>query len=437
MLSLSCALLAAVAPSDAKPQEPALANWPQWRGPLGAGVAPQSSAPLRFDADTGVKWKVALPGRGRSSPIVWNDLVFVTTAVPTSEVEPSGDRPRRREPRLLEHDFRVLALRRDDGSLAWSRTAATVVPHEGFHRRYSSLANPSPVTDGERVYAFFGSRGLYAYGLDGDLHWERDFGVEMETFGPFGEAATPALHGDFLVVVFDHQAQSFIEAVDRHTGETLWKTLRESDTSWSSPFIVEHLGGALVVVSGSDALSAYDLATGDLAWTSAVVRPQPIPTPVAGGGLLFAASRAPERRVQALDLGTAADGAVAARWELDDVASYSPSPMLWDGELYVVRDGGLSGGASRLSVLDAATGEPHYMGQRLPSRYTIKASPVGADGRVYLATEEGDVLVIRRGGAFEVLATNAMGEPFIASPAIAHGELFLRGVNHLFCISAD
>lgn len=419
-----------------EPQE-ALANWPQWRGPLGTGVAPIGGGPLHFSATEGVKWKVEIPGRGQSSPIVWDDLVFVTTAVPIPDETEPGDRPRRRRPRLVDHDFRLMAIRRDDGSVAWSRTAIVATPHEGYHRTLSSLANPSPVTDGERVYAFFGSRGLYAYDLAGEPQWSRDFGVEMESFGQFGEASSPALHDDTLVVVFDHQGQSFIEALDSTTGATRWKQLRDEGTSWSSPYIVEveDNGRALVVTSAGRRITAYDLGSGEVVWQAQGTTPHPIPTPVAGGGLLFVASGSPERRVRAIRLESgAATPPGTAVWELDGPAPYNPSPLLWDNELYLVRDGALNSGTSRLSLLDAPSGDPHYLSAELPGRYTIKASPVGAGNRVYLATEEGDVLVIRRGPVPEVLAVNAMGEPFIASPAIAHGQLFLRGRTHLFCI---
>lgn len=238
----------------------ARANWPHWRGPLGNGVAPASTPPVRFGADDAVRWRTEIPGRGNSSPVVWEDLVFVTTAVPVEQRAEGGDRPRRRRPILLEHDFRLLAVRRADGVVAWSRTAKVATPHEGYHRTQSSYANPSPITDGQQVYAFFGSRGLYAFDLDGEPLWQRDFGVQMQTYGQFGEGSSPALHADTLVLQFDHQGQSFIEAVDRHSGATLWKRLRDEDTSWSSPYIVEHGGRALVVTSGGNHVTAYDLA---------------------------------------------------------------------------------------------------------------------------------------------------------------------------------
>ena len=412
------------------------ANWPQWRGPLATGVAPSSDPPARFGAAAGVMWKTEIPGRGQSSPIVWGDLVFVTTAVPTEpEVRPS-ERPRRRRLLLVPHEFRLIALDRGSGEVRWSRTAITAEPHEGYHRTFSSYANASPVTDGERVYAFFGSRGLYAYDLHGEPVWSRDFDVEMESYGSFGEASGPALHGDTIVVLFDHEGQSFIEAVDVLDGRSRWKRLREEDTSWTTPLIVEHGGRTLAVASGGNFVTAYDLGSGEVVWRARGMTPHPIPTPVAGEGLLIAVSGSRERRALAIRLGrqgnlTRTD---AIAWSLDRGAPYNPSPLLWDDELYLVRDGGLNVGSSRLSLLDVRTGEPAYLEESIGG-YSIKASPVGAAGRIYLPTEEGDVLVIRRGPDPELLAVNRLGEPFIASPAIAGDELYLRGRRHLFCIA--
>ena len=413
------------------------ANWPQWRGPLGTGVAPTSDAPLHFSASQGVKWRAAIPGRGLSSPIVWGDLVFVTTAVPTEEEEMADDRPRRRQQRLVAQEFRVIALDRGTGEIRWSRTAITTEPHEGHHRTSSSYANPSAVTDGERVYAFFGSRGLYAYDFDGNLAWSRDFGVQMSTFGHFGEASSPALHAETIVLLFDHEEESFIEAVNTRNGETRWKRARDEDTSWSSPLIVEHDDVTHVVTSAGNFITSYDLANGDVVWRAPGLNPHPIPTPVTNGSLLIATSASRESRVQAIELGRRGDlsASDAVAWSYEKAAPYNPSPLLWDDELYLVRDGGMNVGAGRISLLDARTGEPQYLMLDLPGEYTIKASPVAAGDRIYLVSEEGDVIVLRRGAEFEVLAVNPMDEPFIASPAIAHGELFLRGFEHVICVT--
>jgi outer membrane protein assembly factor BamB len=276
---------------------------------------------------------------------------------------------------------------------------------------------------------------LYAFDLNGEALWAHDFGVEMEIFGNFGEASSPVLFGNTIVVVFDHQGESFIEALDTRDGSTRWRRSRDEGTAWSSPYVVEHDGAVLVVTSGGKHITAYDIGTGQIEWRSPGLTPGPIPTPVAGGGLLFVASGSRERRVRAIDLSrTAGVGGAAIAWELARAAPYNPSPLLWGDELYLVRDGGMNAGTSRLSLIDARTGEARYLQERLPAAYTIKASPVGAGDKVYLLTEEGDVLVLRRGAPLEVLAINPMGEPFVASPAIAHGELFLRSRTHLFCI---
>jgi len=446
---LSVSLAAAPPPLSQTPEAPArppsaqqldpAANWPQWRGPLGSGVAPVSNAPIHFSATEGVKWRADIPGRGLSSPIIWGDLVFVTTAVPMEEEEASDDRPRRRQVRLVAHEFRVVALDRGTGEIRWSRTAITAEPHEGHHRTLSSYANASPVTDGHRIYAFFGSRGLYAYDFDGTLAWSRDFGVQMSTFGHFGEGSGPALHGETIVLLFDHEEESFIEAVDTRTGETRWRRARDEDTSWSSPLIVEHDDVVHVVTSAGNFITSYDLGSGDVVWKAPGLNPHPIPTPVSTGDLLIATSASRESRVRAIELGRRGDlsGSDAVAWSFEKAAPFNPSPLLWDDELYLVRDGGMNVGTGRVSLLDARTGEPHYLMQHLPGEYTIKASPVAAGDRLYLATEEGDVVVVRRGPEFEILAVNPMGEPFIASPAIAHGELFLRGISQVICVSGD
>ena len=418
------------------PQGEAGRYWPQWRGPLGTGLAPMSDAPVRFSPNDGVKWKTPIPGRGHSTPIIWRDRVFVTTAVATEE-QPRPDRPRRRRTRLVPHEFRLIAVDRDSGEVAWSSVAVTTRPHEGYHRSLSSFANASPVTDGERVYAFFGSRGLHAFDMSGELAWSRDFGVEMETYGPFGEASSPALYGDTIVVVFDHEGQSFVEAVDKNNGETRWKRLRDEETSWASPIVAVHEGRPQVVTSAGNFITAYDLTSGDLLWQARGMTPHPVPTPVFGHGLLIAASGTTERRIRAIRLGYTGDltGSEAIAWAHDRAAPYNPSPLLWGSELYVVRDGAMNAGPSRLSLFDARTGRSHYLQERLPGNYAVKASPVGAGDKVFLATEQGDVIVIRRGHDFEVLAVNRMDERFLASPAIAGDELYLRGSDHLFCIS--
>lgn len=435
----------ATAPGASRHQAPAppgLAQWPSWRGPLGTGVAPLAEPPTVFSAERNLRWKTPIPGRGFSTPVVWGDHVFVTTAVPAEEAR-RGVRDRRRGRRrgrrgsIPKHSFDVLALELDTGRVRWRRTAVVARPHEGYHPALSSFANASPVTDGERVYAFFGSRGLYAFDLDGNPVWERDFGVEMRVFNRFGESSSPALHDDTIVVLFDHEGQSFLEAVDKHTGKRRWRRLRDEATSWSSPAITVHEGRPVVITSGGDQVRAYDLKTGEGLWHVGGMTPHPVPTPVAGDGLVFAASGSSERRLRVIRLGARGDlaGTDAVVWTLDRAAPYNPSPLLWGGILYLVRDGGLQTGSSRLSAFDARTGSVFYLEEKLPLGVTVKASPVGAAGRIYLCTEEGNVIVVRHGPELEVLAVNDLGERFIASPAVVGNRLVLRGDRHVFCVA--
>ena len=425
--------LRADAPADEAADE-ALQYWPQWRGPLGNGVA-TTDGPLHFGATENIKWKIDIPGRGFSTPIVWGHRLFLTTAIPVEQDGPSRGRGRS----LVRQRFDVICIDRRTGKILWQKTAKEAMPHEGYHRTLGSYATASPVTDGEHVYVFFGSFGLYSFDMDGNLEWSRDFDVKMQIFNRFGEGSTPALHGNTLVVLFDHEGQSFIEAVDKRSGETLWKIPRDEGTAWTSPYILVHEGRSQVVVTGRDFIRSHDLETGEEIWRCAGLSRLPIPTPVTGHGLLFAASGTGERRVRAIRLGETGDltDTDAVVWKLDRAAPYNPTPLLWGDELYLVRDGGLNRGTSMFSAFDAKTGSAHYVQKRLPSSYTVKASPVGAGDRIYLLTEEGDVLVIKRGTEFEVLAVNSMDEMFLASPIIVDGVLFLRGADHLFAISEN
>lgn len=433
-------------------------NWPSWRGPGKNGVA-ATAAPTKFSATENVKWKVELPGRGFGTPIIWGDKIFITAslAVPVESADDPDAKPKRAfmlgaAAPEVRHQLIVLCLDRTTGATIWKKTAREFLPHEGFHydgapfsdRSLSSYANQSPVTDGERLYVSFGSRGAYCYDLDGNLQWERDFidpstgePVRMKIYNRFGESSSPALHGDTLVFLFDHEGQSFIEAVNKQNGETIWKVDREADTTWGSPLAFEHEGQAQVCVVATDFITTYDLATGEVLWKCKGTSPHPASTPVVGNGLLYAVRGTQNREIRVIRLGGSGDltGTDAVVWQLSKAASYDPSALLWGDEFYVVRDGGMARGSSQLSNFDAATGDPHYLQERLPSAYTVKASPIGAGEHVYLASEEGDVIVLQRGPEYKVVAINEMDEMFLASPVVVAGELYLRGKKHLFCIS--
>ena len=415
--------------------------WPQWRGPRATGVAPEGDPPAQWSETENVRWKVPVPGNGSASPVVWGDRVFVLTALPAGSGDGSGGgfftRLRRRIMGTVgtgeRQSFVVLAIDRRDGSVIWERTASTEQPHEGRHGT-GSWASASAVTDGEVVCAFFGSRGLYCYDLDGELLWERDLG-DMRIRMGFGEGASPALHGDSLIVVWDHEGQSFITALDKRTGAVRWRTDRDEMTSWSTPLVVEAAGGSQVVTSATDGVRSYDVATGRLIWEGEGVTVNAIPTPVAANGFVYLMGGYRGSRLYAVDLGTARGdirGTDAIVWSLDRDTPYVPSPVLYDGTLYFTKSN-----SGVLSAYDAATGRNLFGPERLPGVRDLYASPVAAAGRLYIPSRDGATAVLEAGDSLSVISVNHLDDGFDASPAVAGGEIYLRGREYLYCIAAD
>jgi outer membrane protein assembly factor BamB len=398
-------------------------DWPTWRGPAHDGMA-RGDAPLTWSSTERVAWKATIPGRGFSSPVVWGDRIFVTTAVPTAAEAP-GSRGA-----IGEHRFLVMAIDRRTGKTLWEKVATVATPHEGYHAQYGSYASNSPITDGRYVIAFFGSRGLYAYTLDGELAWKKDFSP-LRMYNGFGEGAWTALDGNTLFVVLDHEGESFLLALDKTSGKELWRTPRQGNTNWSGPYILTHNGRKQLVISASREVVAYDPASGKQIWSARGLGQNTIPAPVAEGGMVFVMSGYRNPNLMAIRLGAEGDltNTDAIVWQNQRGNSYTPSPVLHEGKLYVLTDSGL------LSVFEGKTGKAFYQQTRLPKPYNFKASPVGANGKLYLASEEGDVIVVKMGETFEVLATNTLpDETFIATPAIMNGEIYLRGRNTLYCI---
>jgi outer membrane protein assembly factor BamB len=313
----------------------------------------------------------------------------------------------------------------------WERVAQEELPHEGTHRT-GSWASPSAVTDGEVICAFFGSRGLYCYDLDGRPLWETDLG-DMRIRMGFGEGASPTLYRDLLIVLWDHEGDSFLVAFDKRTGRERWRTPRDEDTSWTSPLVVELEEGAQVVTSATGAVRGYDVDTGRLVWHDQGVTQNAIPSPVAADGVVFVTSGYRGNRLAAIDL-SAASGDVresaAVIWSVDRDAPYVSSPLLHDGQLYV-----LKGNSGVLTSFDARTGARRYGPERLSGIRNVYASPVAAGGRVYVTSRDGTTIVLRTGPTFEILAVNTLDDGFDASPAIVDGEIYLRGQQFLYCIA--
>ena len=298
--------------------------------------------------------------------------------------------------------------------------------------RPAPWASPSGVADDEQVCAFFGSRGLYCYDHDGQLLWDRDFG-DLEIRMEFGEGASPVLYGDTIVINWDHQGQSFITALDKRTGEERWRVDRDEITSWATPLVVEHAGGAQVVTSASNRVRSYDLSTGRTVWESEGVTMNAIPSPVAADGVVYVTSGYRGNRLLAVRLADASgdiSNSNALVWSLDRDTPYVPSPLLHDGILYLVK-----GNSGILSAFDAKSGERLYGPERLPGIRSVYASPVAVGDHIYVPGREGTTLVIRAGREFEVVARNALDDGFDASPAPAGDELYLRGQNYLYCIA--
>jgi outer membrane protein assembly factor BamB len=331
-----------------------------------------------------------------------------------------------------QHRFVVMAVNRRDGKIAWQHTAREEAPHEGTHQEFGTMASASAVTDGQHVIASFESRGIHAFDMNGKLVWQKDLG-DKQMRNEFGEGSSPALYKDKLFVVWDHQGESFIVALNKATGAELWRAKRDEIDSWATPLVVEGGAGAQVVTGAMRRVRAYDTETGAIIWETAGLTMNPIPSPVASDGLVFLMSGFRGNSLKAVRYADAKGditGTANVVWTLDRDTPYVPSPLLYDGILYFLKsNNGL------LSAFDAKTGKPHYQAQRVDAVPSVFASPVGAAGRVYLLGQQGVGVVLKHGPTLEVVATNTLDDKFDASPALVDREMYLRGYEHLYCVA--
>jgi outer membrane protein assembly factor BamB len=315
--------------------------------------------------------------------------------------------------------------------MTWQKTLREEQPHEGHHPDHG-YASASPVTDGEHVYAYFGSRGLHCLDFAGNVRWSKDFG-RMRTRNSFGEGASPALHGGTIVVCWDDEGdKDFITALDKLTGKELWRTPRSEATGWSTPLVVEHRGRGQVIVSATGKVRSYELQTGAEIWSCAGQTANAIPTPVVSADTVFVTSGFRGNALYAIALGRNGDltGSNAVRWKREKNTPYVPSPLLVDSLIYTVTSNN-----GVLSCFDTADGRPHFEGERLEGIGGIYASPVSAKDRVYILGRDGTCLVIRKGPRLEILARNKLNDRTDASIALAGSDLFIRGHQNLYCIS--
>lgn len=412
-------------------------NWPQWRGPLGSGFAPSADPPVEWSENKNIRWKIELPGSGHSTPIVWGKIIFLTAAEAYGKPFPPqySGAPGAHDnlPVTSRHRFLVLAINRKDGRIVWKKQVQRATPHEGGHTT-ASLASNSPVTDGKSLFAYFGSRGLYCLNFEGELLWQKNLG-EMQTKHGHGEGSSPVLYGDSLIVNWDHEGQSLLVAFDKRTGKQRWKVHRDEVTSWSTPIVVEHAGKAQVIVSGTDRLRGYDLATGEIIWSCGGLSANIVASPVAGDGMVFAASSYEKQALLAIRLDGAKNditGTDRIAWSRKRLTPYVPSPLLYGDSLYFLRHY-----QGVLSRLDTKTGEDEHGPFRLAGIRNIYSSPVGAGGRVYITDRDGTTVVISHDDKPQFLSRNQLDDGFSASAAIIDHEVILRGHQYLYCIAAD
>ena len=414
-----------------------LDQWAQWRGPLGTGVAPRAHPPLEWSEDKNIRWKITIPGKGHSTPIIWGSRIFLTTAVPVGDAiaSPRQHAPGAHDNVVATHkqQFVVLAINRKNGAILWQRTLHTESPHETAHET-GSWASNSPVTDGEHLFVSFGSSGIYCLDMDGSLVWKTNLG-NMKILHGHGEGSSPALYGDTLVLNWDHEGESFVVALDKRTGRQRWKVARDEATSWSTPLIVEHEGRPQVIVSATKRVRAYDLADGHVIWECGGLSGNVVASPVAADGMVYVANSYETRAMLAIRLAKAhgdITNTEAVAWTRQRDTPYVPSPVLYDGMLCFLKHY-----QGFLTCVNATSGETLFGRQRIGGIQNVYASLVGAAGRIYIVDRRGLTAVIAHSESFEVLARNQLNDSFSASPAIVGGELYLRGERNLYCIAEE
>ncbi len=417
-----------------------LDNWHQWRGPLANGTAPHGKPPVKWDSQTNLKWKTELPGLGSATPIVWGDLVFVLTALDTGREADPADIPKadprfekKTTPPTTYHQFIVLAIDRNTGAVRWKHVAAELVPHEGHHPTHSYAAY-SPTTDGKFLYVSFGSPGLFCYDFNGKLQWKRTDLPRLETRLGWGEGGSLVLHGDALIVSRDQDGPSFLYVLDKRSGETRWKVPRDEVTTWNTPLVIDHKGRTQVIVLGTKFIRSYDLADGRSLWQCGGLTINCIPSALRydDSAICMSGYRGAAAFRISLDAVGDVTGSDKILWSYKRGTPYVPSPLLSGDLLYFTQSND-----PLLTCLNAKTGAVIFDRERLRALTSLYASPVEADGRIYITDRDGTTMVLQRGEKLKVLSVNRLDEPIDASPAVVGKQLFLRGAKHLYCIEGE
>ena len=439
-LSVCLSLLALICPVSVLQADTftdsAAVHWHQWRGPEANGVARRAKPAVNWGEGRNIGWKTAVDGSGTSTPIIWGNKVFLLTAINTGKVDPNLPKPEDQPKRVFgikfphtHWQFVVICLDRSTGKELWRRIATERVPHEGHHGD-NSFASASPTTDGQRLYCWFGSAGLYCYDLNGTRLWNRDLG-QARVGASLGEGCSPVIHDGKLVIVRDHSRQSSIHVLDAADGSTLWERRRDEPNAWATPRVLNHSGRTQIITAASNLIRSYDLADGRIIWQCSGLTGNVIPAPVVDQDLVYCMSGYQGYSLLALPLSRTGDltAVDAIVWKKSRATPYIPSPLLYDGRLYFNQSN-----QAILTCLNAATGDTLMDRTRLPGLSNLYASPVGADGRIYVTGRNGTTLVLKQSDTLEVLATNRLDDRIDASPAIAGSQMFLRGNRFLYCI---
>ena len=432
------------AAADAKPG----VDWPQFRGIRATGIGDGFALPATWNVakNEGVAWKTPVPGLGLSSPIVWGDLACVSTSISGQkdaglkvglygDVKPVLDD--------TEHEWRIYCLDKKTGAVRWQQTVLKAVPKIKRHTK-ASHANSTLATDGERLIAFFGSEGLYAYDLKGKLLWQKDLGVLdagwfTDPSAQWETGSSPIIHDNVVVIQADVQKGSFLGAFDARSGKELWRVSRSDVPTWGTPTVHQVNGQTQLIVNGWRHIGAYDFKTGKEIWKLTGGGDIPVPTPVVHEGLIFITNahgpKAPVYAIRETATGdiTLAEGATSnagVAWSAPRDGGYMCTPLVYRGLVYIVKYNGV------LSVYDAKTGEVKFQQRLAGGTSAFTSSPIAADGKVYLASEEGHVFVLKAGPTFEVLAENDMAESVLSTPAISEGALLYRTQNHVIAVRA-
>ena len=395
-------------------------QWGHWRGPTGNGTSLTATPPVEFGSQKNCRWKQTIPGRGSSSPVIWNDQVFITTAVPLR----TGD---------STLDFRLLCFDRQTGSKQWEHSCIQAIPHEGTHST-NGYASASPCTNGTHVYAHFGSQGLYCLTMDGQRVWNKDFG-NMQTRNEFGEGSSPTLVDDKIVIPWDHEGPSRLICLKATTGETLWDIPRDEPTCWATPLIVSRADGSKqVAMNGQNAARGYDLATGKELWQCGGQTVRPVASAVSADGLVLIGSGFRGSFLGCFDL--TGNGNIQSsphvHWTVSRNTPDIASPLLHDGKIWFYK-----GKTGLLTCLNIHDGTPVYEQKRIEGVSHTYASPVAANGFIFMTDRGGTITVIRDGDEPVVISVNEMEEGVDATPALIDSELFIRGETTLFCITEN